>query len=192
MLHLASTSPRRADLLRQLGVPFAVVPDCAVDETPLLAEVPAAYVARLAHAKAAAGLECLGAAPGWVLAADTCVVLAESLFGKPQDRDAAAAMLMQLSARTHQVFSGVCLLQQGRCLSQTVCTEVSFEPLSAALMTAYLDTNEWRGKAGSYAIQGFAAAFVSRVNGSYSNVVGLPLCETAQLLRDAGLRYWQE
>lgn len=192
MLHLASASPRRADLLRQLGAPFVLLPDCSVDETPLPAEAPAAYVARLALAKARAGQARLADASAWVLGADTCVVCDGSLLGKAEDRAAARAMLAQLSGRAHQVFTGLCLLQGGRGLQQTVCTEVAFERLPDATLDAYLDSGEWQGKAGSYAIQGFAAAFVSRLTGSYTNVVGLPLFETAQLLRAAGLAYWRE
>lgn len=192
MLHLASASPRRADLLRQLGAPFAVIPDCAVDETPVPGESPAVYVTRLAQAKAADGQARLALADAWVLGADTCVEVDGVLLGKAEDAAAARIMLMQLSGRSHRVFTGLCLLRGEECLTQTVCTQVSFAPLSPACLDAYLATGEWQGKAGSYAIQGKAGAFISHLNGSYTNVVGLPLFETAQLLQQAGQAYWQE
>jgi septum formation protein len=127
----------------------------------------------------------------WVLGADTCVVSSGDLLGKPADRQQAQEMLRQLSGRRHQVFTGVCLLRGERLLRQTGCTEVEFSTLTQAQQQAYLDTGEWQGKAGGYAIQGFASAFVCRLVGSYTNVVGLPLFETAQLLQQAGICVWQ-
>lgn len=190
MLMLASASPRRAELLRQLGVMFQVLPDCAVDETRLPAETPFDYVTRLARCKAEAGQRQM---PGsWVLGADTSVVIHGQVLGKPADDAQAGVMLAQLAGGTHQVLTGVCLWRDGVCHAQTVTTQVTFADLSPAQIDAYLDTGEWRGKAGGYAVQGFAAAFVAHLDGSYSNVVGLPLYETAVLLARAGIAFWQD
>ena len=184
-LLLASASPRRADLLRQLGVSFSVQ-GADIDETRLDDEPADSYVQRLAREKAAAVAGVSGHA-GAVLAADTCVVLGDELLGKPVDRMDAIAMLARLSGRDHHVVTGVCLqLREERqeCISQT---RVSFVSLDRETCEAYVDTGEPYDKAGGYGIQGVAGAFVSSIEGSYSGVVGLPLAETWQMLRLAGI-----
>lgn len=190
MLQLASASPRRAALLRQIGVAFHQLNAVAIDETARANEPAVTYVARLAAAKACAGQVSV-AATDWVLGADTCVVCDTALLGKPRDRTQAKQQLMRLAGRRHRVVSGVCLRKGARCLETQVTSQVRFAALDAAQLEAYLDCEEWRGKAGGYAIQGFAAAFVCELVGSYSNVVGLPLFETTQLLRQAGISCWQ-
>lgn len=186
MLYLASQSPRRRQLLTQLGVTFAVL-DVEVPERRLLAETPQAYVSRVAHAKACAGLALLGQGDGvLVLGADTEVVLDGEVFGKPRDASAAAAMLQRLSGCTHTVISTVWLVDARRERSAACISQVTFAALSAADVAAYVATGESFGKAGAYAIQGRGAALISHLQGSYSGVMGLPLFETAQLLREAG------
>jgi septum formation protein len=190
-LHLASGSPRRRELLTQIGVPFAVV-TAAIDETPLANETAAAYVERLARDKALAGLASLGSTPGAVvLGADTAVVLDGRILGKPRDRDDGLAMLATLSGREHEVLTGVALASAGNCQVRVVRSRVAFRALSSAQIVAYWETGEPRDKAGGYGIQGLAAVFVSQIQGSYSAVVGLPLCETAQLLEEFGIECWQ-
>ena len=191
MLYLASGSPRRRELLGQIGVPFSTLPT-VIDETPLPNEAAAAYVQRLACAKAQAGLASL-AVPGAavVLGADTSVVLDGRILGKPQDRADALAMLTALSGQTHEVLTAVALANSQRCEVRVVSSQVSFRPLSAAEIEAYWASGEPCDKAGSYGIQGLAAAFVSGLQGSYSAVVGLPLCETAELLGEFGIACWQ-
>lgn len=185
-LLLASASPRRRDLLAQIGVvPDRIVP-MDIDETPLPRELPRAHAARLAEAKARAAFE---AHPGHaVLGADTVVGVGRRILPKTEDEAAARACLDLLSGRRHRVFGGVCLIApDGTVRRRLVETTVAFKRLSAEELAGYLTSGEWRGKAGGYAIQGRAAALVRQLNGSYSNVVGLPLYETAQLLRGAGL-----
>ncbi|MBA1271920.1 Maf family protein [Stutzerimonas azotifigens] len=189
-LYLASASPRRAELLGQIGVPYTPL-IAPIDESVLPDESPEAYVERLARAKAAAALAILDT-PGdsCVLGADTAVVLDGRILGKPVDRHHAREMLEALSGREHQVLTGVAVAGAGRCLSQVVVSQVSFRPLSSAEIEAYWATGEPCDKAGAYGIQGFAAVFVSHMQGSYSAVVGLPLCETAQLLEAFGIGHW--
>lgn len=184
LLYLASRSPRRAELLRTLGVEFSVV-DVEIDETPRADEVPAAYVQRLACAKAAAGRTRVPLdAP--VLAADTTVVLAHEILGKPRDAADAARMLSRLSGRWHAVFTGVALARAtADCV--VVETRVLFRPLHADEIARYWASGEPADKAGAYAVQGLGGAFVLRLDGSYSNVVGLPLAETITLLDRAGI-----
>lgn len=179
-LVLASTSPRRRELLAQLGVVFDVLP-VAVDEQPLASEQAADHVCRLALAKARAGAAQAGA-DVCVLGADTVVVVDGEIFGKPVDADGAAAMLRRLSGRTHQVLSAVARVHRGGHQVRLSESMVTFRALSAAEITGYCATGEPLDKAGSYAIQGRAAAFVRHLEGSYSGVVGLPLFETAELL----------
>jgi len=179
-LVLASQSPRRRELLALLGLPFRVQP-AAVDETPHPGEAPAAYVARTAADKARA---ISGPA---VLAADTAVVLDDSILGKPVDRDDARAMLERLSGREHSVLTAVALRRGEAAWAVTVRTAVTFDRLDRARIDAYLATDEPWDKAGAYGIQGLAGAFVRSLTGSYSNVVGLPLVETRELLLAAGL-----
>ncbi|HUH30347.1 MAG TPA: Maf family protein [Rhodanobacter sp.] len=185
MLHLASQSPRRRQLLEQLGVEFRVL-DVAVPEQRAPAETPLAYVSRVAHGKARAGLALLAATEGaLVLGADTEVVLDDEVFGKPRDAADATAMLLRLSGRTHTVISAVWLVGAGRERSATCISHVTFAALSQAEVATYVATGESLGKAGAYAIQGRAAALIAHLQGSYSGVMGLPLFETAQLLRAA-------
>jgi septum formation protein len=188
-LLLASRSPRRADLLRTLGVAFAVV-DVEVDETPWQDEAPAAYVRRLARSKAEAGQAWHAGDRLPVLAADTTVVLDGLLLGKPRDEDEARAMLARLAGRRHQVLTGVALIDRhGAIVDAVVATEVEFMPLTAREIEAYVASGEPADKAGAYGIQGLGGALVARLDGSYSNVVGLPLAETALLLADAGVAH---
>lgn len=184
-LILASQSPRRQALLQQVGiVPAGVVP-AALDEAPLKRELPKSHALRLAEAKARA------VAPGHegvaVLGADTVVACGRRILPKAETEDQARACLELLSGRSHVVHGGVCVLWQGRAHLRHVATRVVFKRLSRSELAAYLASGEWQGKAGGYAIQGLAAAFIPSINGSYSNVVGLPLAETVQLLGGLGL-----
>jgi len=191
-LFLASASPRRRELLAQIAVP-CVTQIASIDETPLPDEPPAAYVERLAREKARAVLLALGdSADAVVLGADTAVVLEGQILGKPQDFTDCSRMLRGLSGRTHQVMTAVALVSAQREAAQVVCSEVTFRHLGDAEIAAYWASGEPADKAGGYGIQGLAAVFVSRLEGSYSAVVGLPLCETAQLLGDFGIACWQQ
>ena len=187
VLCLASISPRRRELLAQIGVPHSVAA-AHVDESLLPAEQPADYVARLARLKATTVRERGEALP--VLAADTTVVLEGSVHGKPSDRAEALAMLTALAGRTHQVLTAVALATDRSIALRVNCSSVAFRNIERAEMEAYWETGEPRDKAGGYAIQGYGAVFVTALSGSYSGVMGLPLHETAELLRDAGIRYW--
>ncbi|MQT39974.1 MULTISPECIES: nucleoside triphosphate pyrophosphatase [unclassified Pseudomonas] len=193
-LFLASGSPRRRELLTQIGVPFQVV-SASIDETPLSDECPAAYVERLARAKARAGREhLLGAsvsAPFCVLGADTAVVLDDQILGKPVDEADALSMLMALSGREHEVLTAIAILAAERCETRVVRSRVSFRTISQQEAGQYWASGEPQDKAGGYAIQGLAAVFVAGLNGSYSGVVGLPVCETAELLGQFGIPCWQ-
>jgi septum formation protein len=182
VLYLASQSPRRRQLLEQLGVAFQVV-DVEVPEQRAPGESPQDYVSRVARDKALAGLVAAGAADALVLGADTEVVLDGEVFGKPADAADAAAMLRRLAGRTHEVVSVAWLLGAGREASAACVSRVRFAPLDEAQVAAYVATGEPFGKAGGYAIQGRGAALVEHLEGSYSGVMGLPLFETARLLR---------
>lgn len=183
MLYLASQSPRRRQLLEQLGVDFQVL-KVDVPERREVGESPLGYVERVARDKARAALAHLGDDAGArVLGADTEVVLDGEVFGKPDDADAAKAMLRRLSGREHEVVSVVWLVAHGREACARCVSRVRMAELGAAEMDAYVATGEPFGKAGGYAIQGRAAAFIAHLDGSYSGVMGLPLCETAGLLR---------
>jgi septum formation protein len=184
-LVLASASPRRRQLLAELDVPFSILP-ADIDESVLPDEQPETYVRRMAAAKARQGQSTAGASP--VLGADTAVVLDAQIFGKPRERAHALDMLGQLSARSHAVISCVALAIGDQLLQRETITEVCFGKLSAADCDAYWSTGEPADKAGGYAIQGYGARFVKTINGSYTGVVGLPLFETAELLRLAGYR----
>ncbi|MET0329097.1 MAG: Maf family protein [Luteimonas sp.] len=186
MLHLASQSPRRRDLLARLGLPFGRV-DVDVPEVRDAGETAADYVLRVAADKARAGFDALGVDDAVVLGADTEVVLDGAVFGKPRDAADAAAMLRRLSGRTHQVISAVVLVGGGRRSHAVVVTDVEFDTLDEATIAAYVASGEPRGKAGAYAIQGGAELFVTRMAGSHSGVIGLPLQQTAALLRSFGL-----
>ena len=185
-LVLASASPRRRALLEQIGYAPDTVEPAALDETVLPEERPGAHAARLARAKA----EAVAARhPGaFVLGADTVVACGRRILEKAESEEGARRCLSLLSGRRHRVCGGVTVIDPaGRAVSRLVRTAVAFKKLSAEEMEAYLAGDEWRGKAGGYAIQGRAAAFVRFVNGSYSNVVGLPLHETYRLLAGLGL-----
>ena len=192
-IYLASQSPRRRQLLDQLGVAHRLLlPDDAAAAEALEAvrpgEAPAAYVRRVTRLKLDAALRRLhqqGLPPAPVLCADTTVALGRHILGKPLDAADAAAMLRRLSGGTHRVLTAVALQHgdwRGEALS---VSRVRFAPLAAADVAAYVDSGEWQGKAGGYAIQGRAAAFVAHISGSYSGIMGLPLFETARLLRQA-------
>ncbi|UXY54099.1 Maf family protein [Pseudomonas tohonis] len=191
-LHLASGSPRRRELLAQIGVPFQVL-SAAIDESVRPGETAEHYVERLAREKAAAGLAALGdaAAGTCVLGADTSVVLDGRILGKPLDRDDALAMLADLSGREHQVLTAVAVAESGHCASRLVTSRVRFRVIPQAEREAYWATGEPLDKAGGYAIQGLGAVFVENIQGSYSAVVGLPLLETADLLGEFGISVWQ-
>lgn len=183
---LASASPRRRELLQQIGVEFELV-QAAIDESVLPAEDPASYVQRLALAKALAGMQAIaGRLP--VLGADTTVVVDQHILGKPANKTEFLQMMQLLSGRQHQVMTAVALVSATQQLQVLSVTDVWFRSLSSAELLAYWDSGEPHDKAGGYGIQGQAARFVQRINGSYSGVVGLPLCETDQLLQQ--LRGW--
>lgn len=186
-LILASASPRRRELLDQIGVVYQVEP-ADIDESRRAGETPADYVQRMAEEKAAAVAARHPQTGVAVLAADTSVVLDDDVLGKPQDHFQALGMLARLSGRSHSVLTGICLCcDGGPATSRVVETKVRFVQLSRQHCEAYLATDEPWDKAGGYAIQGMAGAFVSAIEGSYSNVVGLPLSETWQLLQEAGI-----
>jgi len=182
---LASASPRRAELLESAGVRFNVVPG-HIDETPLPGEQPVDHVLRLAREK---GAEVAGREEGrFFIGADTIVLCDGEIMGKPLDNDDARRMLAKLSGRTHQVITGFVVLdrESGRTVAGSVTTDVTFKPLDAAEIDAYVATGCPLDKAGAYAIQGGAAYMVERISGSYTNVVGLPLCEVVGALRELG------
>jgi septum formation protein len=182
---LASASPRRTQLLDQIRVPHQVRP-VDIDETRRTGEAPGDYVVRLARMKARALWDAQSEPKLPVLGADTTVALGAVVFEKPKDRDDGMRMLAALSGRTHQVFTAVALCAESGCHSRLSQSSVSFGPLSAADCDAYWATGEPLGKAGGYAVQGLAAAFITRIEGSYSGIMGLPLAETVELLREAG------
>jgi septum formation protein len=184
-LILASASPRRLELLRQIDIePDRVIP-ADVDESVHKHELPHVYARRVAWAKLDA---VAGANPsGFVLAADTVVALGRRILPKAETPDEAKRCLEALSGRRHRVLGAICLQgPDGRRVQRLVTTRVAFKQLSAQDIQGYLDSGEWRGKAGGYAIQGAAAAFIPWINGSYPNVVGLALTETLALLRGLG------
>ena len=187
MLYLASRSPRRSELLARLGVAFGLL-EVDVPEARVPGEPPADYVRRVAREKAGAGLLAVVGTPGAVvLGSDTEVVLGDEVFGKPRDAADASAMLRRLSGRTHQVLSSVWLVSADREVQAMSASDVTFAPLDDARIADYVATGECDGKAGAYAIQGIAEVFVSRLDGSHSGVMGLPLHETARLLAKFGL-----
>ena len=183
MLYLASQSPRRRQLLDQLGVDHGVL-EVDVPEHREPGEPPADYVRRVAREKAGAGLLKVMASPGAVvLGADTEVVLGDTVYGKPADAADAARMLRELAGRSHDVVSVVWLVSAGREEHATNVSKVRFAAIDEATIAGYVASGEWQGKAGGYAIQGRAAAFIDHLEGSYTGVMGLPLYETAALLR---------
>ena len=188
-LILGSASPRRRDLLAQIGViPDAVRPP-HIDETPLKGELPRSYCARIAREKAAAteaGDEDI------VLCADTTVALGRRILGKPGDVGEAAEFLLALSGRRHRVVTAVALRRGDRLWERDVVSQVRMKRLSDAELNFYLSTGDWQGKAGAYGIQGPASALIPWISGSFTAIVGLPLAETAQLLSAAGYPVWEE
>lgn len=185
MLILASRSPRRAALLEQVGIPFKAV-SSEVDETIDPGEGPADYVRRLALAKAHAVRNEYPSAP--ILGSDTAVVLDRRILGKPADRDAAVETLLALAGRTHEVLTGVALIApHDRDRFSLSISQVTFVEVTAEQAAAYWQTGEPADKAGSYAVQGLGAAFVRRIEGSYSGIMGLPIFETLALLREVGI-----
>ncbi len=196
-IYLASRSPRRRELLKQIGINFEVlimrtypIARADIDETPRPAETPAEYVTRIAANKAQTGwtraLERrLPRLP--VLGADTTVAIDGEILGKPGNAEQAAKMLRKLSGREHQVFSAVAVALNDHVETKLSCSRVRFSDLSDALIQDYVDTGEPIDKAGAYGVQGKAAAFIVEIHGSYSGIMGLPLYETAQLLKQAGL-----
>jgi septum formation protein len=187
---LASASPRRRELLRQIGVAVRLL-EISVDEAVLPGEDPAGYVTRLARAKAEAGWSRRESATGApVLAADTAVIVAGAILGKPKDQSDAARMLERLSGCSHEVLTAVALRAQSGVESRLSRSVVSFRVISAAEAERYWHTGEPRDKAGGYGIQGLGAVFIAQLQGSYSGVMGLPLYETAQLLDAAGVVRW--
>lgn len=181
-LVLASASPRRLALLAQIGVTPDEVIATDIDETPLPKETPRHLALRLARAKAQAAK-----AEGVILAADTVVALGRRILPKAEAEAEARACLALLSGRAHRVFTGVALRADGGTKTRLVETRVYFKQLTAKEIDAYVASGEWQGKAGGYATQGLAARFVTHIVGSYPNVVGLPLFETANLLESAGI-----
>lgn len=183
-LILGSGSPRRLELLAQLGLTPARIVSPDIDETPHKGELPRPYANRMASEKAAA----LDVAAGEVLlSADTTVALGRRILGKPENESEARAFLTLLSGRRHQVISAVAIKTPERVWTRDNITTVRMKRLSEAEIAAYLATDDWRGKAGGYAIQGPAAAFIPWISGSYSGVMGLPLAETSALLKAAGI-----
>jgi len=183
-LILGSASPRRRDLLAQLGLtPDAVIPP-EIDETPRKGELPRPYCARLAREKAAAVPLC--GPDDVVLCADTVVALGRRILGKPADAGEAAAFLTALGGRRHQVITAVAVRRGDRVWLRESVSAVKMKRLSDAELNSYLDSGEWMGKAGGYAIQGRAGAFIPWISGSFTGIVGLPLAETAALLAAAG------
>lgn len=184
-LVLGSASPRRQELLAQIGVRPDAIRPADIDETPRNNELPRVYAERLALEKTQA----IDLAPDEIaLCADTVVALGRRILGKPADPEEASKFLKLLSGRSHNVITAVALRSADHVWTRTVATSVKFKSLSDAEISAYLRSGEWQGKAGGYAIQGLAAAYIPRINGSYSNVVGLPLAETANLVNGAGYR----
>jgi septum formation protein len=190
-LVLASASPRRLALLEQVGIEPTALRPATIDETPKKGERPRTLAQRLAKAKAIAAAERIENEPelsdAFVLAADTVVAVGRMSIGKPEYLDEAAKALATLSGRTHKVYTAVCVVTpDGNLRLRTVETRVRLKRLSREEIDSYLACGEWRGKAGGYAIQGIAGAFIEKIVGSYSNVVGLPLIEVVRLLAGEG------
>lgn len=181
-IYLASASPRRFELLSQIGVDFTRI-TVDVDESQQPGEDPESYVKRLAAAKALAGWQASDRKQSWpVIGADTCVVIDDKILGKPKDQDEGVAMLRLLSARQHRVLSAVTIKFAEHEYDALSTSEVWFRPLSDADIEAYWQTLEPVDKAGAYGVQGFAGAFIEKIVGSYSGIMGLPLLETANLI----------
>jgi septum formation protein len=188
-LVLGSGSPRRKELLAQLGlVPDAILPP-DIDEDPRKAELPRPYCIRLAHEKAMA---VVAGPDDVVLCADTTVALGRRILGKPRDAAQAAEFLLALGGRRHQVITAVAVRRGDRLWQRDSVSDVKMKRLSDVELNAYLAGNEWQGKAGGYAIQGAAGAFIPWIAGSFTGIVGLPLAETAALLAAAGYPVWRQ
>jgi len=192
MIYLASQSPRRAELLQQIGVEHQVY-GSAIDESKLDTESPEEYVIRMAETKARVAYAAIARTQvsAVVLAADTTIAVDGEIIGKPVDRDDCCRILRRLSGRQHQVLTAVALASGSRLESRLTRNQVSFRVLQAREIAAYCASREPLDKAGAYAIQGRAAVFVERLEGSYSAVMGLPLCETAELLRRADIEIFE-
>ncbi|MGK8234677.1 Maf family protein [Roseovarius sp. MS2] len=188
-LILGSGSPRRRDLLAQIGVVADKIQPPEIDETPAKAELPRPYCARMAREKA---WTVVAEDDDIVLCADTTVALGRRILGKPQDVGEAAQFLLALSGRRHRVITAVAVRRGSRIWERDVVTTVQMKRLSDEELNAYLATNDWQGKAGGYAIQGPAGALIPWIQGSFTAVVGLPLTETAGLLRAAGYPLWKD
>ena len=192
-LYLASRSPRRRELLTQAGIPFRLL-DVDVDESVLSGEPAVTYVERLARRKALAASESLkaqGLEPAPVLAADTTVTVGADILGKPIDGEDAVKMLLQLSGKTHSVHTGVAIRFENAVETRVVSTRVCFADITAEMAERYVATGEPMDKAGSYGIQGFGGALVAGIEGSYSNIVGLPIRETVELAARYSVPFWQ-
>lgn len=183
-LVLGSASPRRLELLAQIGVTPATLRPADIDESPLKDEIPRDYVCRIARQKAKA-IPC--GQDEALLCADTTVAVGRRILGKPEDEVEAARFMRLMSGRRHRVLTAVTLTYQGRIRERLVETTVRMRPISDTELARYLAFGDWRGKAGGYAIQGAAAAFIPWIQGSFSAVVGLPLAETAAMLSSIGI-----
>jgi septum formation protein len=192
-IYLASRSPRRRELLHQIGVDFeTLIGEVEVDETPLAGETPAAYVERVTRAKAAQGLQIINerrliAHP--VLAADTTLEFNGEIIGKPVDAADAQAILQRLSGQVHRVITGVAVCDEQRCAYVQSVSEVRFRTIDDEEIRHYVLSGEPMDKAGAYGIQGKAGLFVAHIAGSYTGIMGLPVCETGELLKQFGWRF---
>lgn len=186
---LGSGSPRRRELLAQIGVVADEIRPPEIDETPLKGELPRPYCSRMAREKAIA---VVADADDLVLAADTTVALGRRILGKPENAAEAAQFLLALSGRRHRVITAVALCRGTRLWERNVVTAVRMKRLSDEELNGYLASDDWQGKAGGYGIQGPAGAFIPWIEGSFTAVVGLPLCETAGLLQAAGYPIWKD
>ncbi len=188
LLVLASASPRRRELLQQIGLEFQIIPSCA-DEEIVAGESPADHVIRLSLAKAHDVAGRKDVAGRWFIGSDTIVLCDDQILGKPRDAVHATAMLQMLSGREHQVLSGYAVFDRhsGRQRAEAVTTRVWFRQLTETEIARYIATGEPMDKAGGYAIQGYGVCFVARIDGSYTNVVGLPLCRLTGTLKELGV-----
>ena len=188
-LILGSASPRRKDLLAQIGVVADLILPPDIDETPRKAELPRPYAARIAREKALA----VPADPDdIVLCADTTVALGRRILGKPADAGEAAAFLVALGGRRHEVITALAVRRGERILTRESVSTVKMKRLSDAELNAYLASGEWQGKAGAYGIQGLAGGFIPWISGSYTGIMGLPVAETAALLTAIGYPVWRQ
>ena len=179
---LASASPRRKELLHQVGIKAEIfIPD--INETPKSNEIPMQYASRMAKEKAEYAVNVLGETDKLVIAADTCVVINKQIMGKPENEASAQAMLKTLSAQTHQVITAVCVNYASQWIEANSTSLVTFKLLTAEEINRYISSGEPMDKAGAYAIQGKGAAFITNLSGSYSGVMGLPLYETLEIIR---------